>query len=132
MKNQKQLKGKPTVTPSEGGSRRATSKSVGPHLACAPRSGRKKEARNSGEPVTPATASAKKKNPPSERSGHLKNREPKIKPLTQWSEPDEIIRSGYGDIPYSEWCEREIQRIARHGKTVRIHKRKEGMIALVR
>ena len=53
-------KGKPAV-----GSRRATSKSVGPHLACAPNPGRQKKARSSGGPATPATASAKKKSPPS-------------------------------------------------------------------
>ena len=57
---------------------------------------------------------------------------PKSKQITEWSDAQEIIKSGYGEITYREWCEREKERIGRHGTTVRIIKRKGGLIALSR
>jgi len=31
--------------------------------------------------------------------------------LTDWMDEDKTLQSGYGTIPYSEWCVREILRI---------------------
>jgi len=54
------------------------------------------------------------------------------KTITEWSSPTEIINSGYGNITYREWCERERDRINKRGDTVRIVERKNGYIALSR
>jgi hypothetical protein len=52
--------------------------------------------------------------------------------VTHWTRPDELIKSGYGMITYSEWCERERARINARGDGVKIVRRQDGMIALSR
>jgi len=53
--------------------------------------------------------------------------------ITQWGNPAEIIRSGYGNIPYRDWCERERARMNRRGDKVKIMERSHGTsIALAR
>ena len=54
------------------------------------------------------------------------------KRVSEWSSPDEIIDSGYGRITYRVWCEKERDRINRHGDCVKIATRKDGFIALSR
>ena len=36
---------------------------------------------------------------------------PDRKPLTEWSSPNEVIKSGWGTITYEKWCQREMERI---------------------
>jgi hypothetical protein len=53
--------------------------------------------------------------------------------LTEYSKPDEILKSQYGNTTYREWCERERERINANGGTaVRIVTDAEGRIALSR
>ena len=54
------------------------------------------------------------------------------KTLTHWSSPTEIIDSGYGNITYREWCEKERDRINVRGDGVKIVERGDGFIALSR
>jgi hypothetical protein len=53
-------------------------------------------------------------------------------PLTHWSKPTEIIDSGYGEITYREWCQRERDRLNKRGDDVKIVVRADGLIALSR
>ena len=63
--------------------------------------------------------------------------EPGLKPewksqMTQWAAPDELIPSGYGKIPYSEWCRKEAARINRKADIVTVAVREsDGMMALM-
>ena len=52
--------------------------------------------------------------------------------ITHWTKPNEVIVSEYGAITYREWCEKERDRINKHGVTVKIVKRAGGDIALSR
>lgn len=54
------------------------------------------------------------------------------KTLTHWSNPTEIIDSGYGEITYREWCEKERDRINGHNDNVKIVKHGDVLIALSR
>jgi hypothetical protein len=54
------------------------------------------------------------------------------KPMTYFSSPSETIKSGYGKIKYREWCEKEIERMAKKGTVAKIVTREDGFIALSR
>jgi len=54
------------------------------------------------------------------------------KTMTHWTNPTDIIDSGYGKITYREWCDKERDRINKRGDGVKIVERADGFIALSR
>jgi hypothetical protein len=37
--------------------------------------------------------------------------------LTEWGDPEKRIESQYGEVTYGEWCELEIDRLAKQGRS---------------
>lgn len=55
------------------------------------------------------------------------------KRITEWADPGEMMKSGYGDITCQRWCELERDRHAAHGTAVKIVQREsDKWIALFR
>jgi len=56
----------------------------------------------------------------------------RIKAITERGAPDQSFSSGYGNITYREWCEREMKRMNDKYDSVYIHVYANEDIALVR
>jgi hypothetical protein len=56
-----------------------------------------------------------------------------INTLTHWGRPGEMLDSGYGNVSYRDWCDKELARMHKHGdNTVRLLIHPNGSIALSR